>query len=171
MFNLHTDCEQLTRTLVVATCVPIKSMLQISRLRQGTECADRNLHNWRRPVGSGRRQLCRFLSAHSVPCRKRLICNIDLIGTHVATTRVRVNCSQSVWRLNMFKKRHIAMAVAGLCAAQVGVASAWDDDAALLSDNSSTSSQQLTVFNPDGSSYAIAPVDIQVATIEPVIVA
>ena len=71
----------------------------------------------------------------------------------------------------MFKKRHIAMAVAGLFAAQGGVASAWDDDAALLSDSSSTSSQQLTVFNPDGSSYAITPVDIQVATIEPVLVA
>src|SRR5690242_4884772 len=120
--------------------------------------------------GDGDVPVCRFLSANSCGARNSLILSWKNVGTHVATVRVRVNCSQYVWRLNMFKKRHIAMAVAALCAAQVGVASAWDDDAALLSDNSSTSSQQLTVFNPDGSSYAIAPVEIQVATVEPVMI-
>jgi len=44
-------------------------------------------------------------------------------------------------------------------------AMAWDDSW------SSSGSQQLTVFNPDGSAYSIAPVSIEVAMLEPAVIA
>lgn len=62
----------------------------------------------------------------------------------------------------MLKKSRIAMVVAGaLFAAQAGAVPGPSDDAIWL-DEPSGGSQQLTVFNPDGSSYSITPVDVQV---------
>jgi hypothetical protein len=71
----------------------------------------------------------------------------------------------------MFKKSRIAMLVAGaLFAMQTGLAiGQTDDDAISLSASASSSGpEQLTVFNPDGSSYSMTPVDVQVAlAVEP----
>lgn len=62
----------------------------------------------------------------------------------------------------MLKKSRIAMVVAGaLFAAQAGAVPGPSDDVMWL-DESSWGSQQLTVFNPDGSSYSITPVDVPV---------
>ena len=66
----------------------------------------------------------------------------------------------------MLKKNRIAMLVAAaLFAAPTGAVLAHSDDAAWLDESSG--SQQLTMFNPDGSSYSITPVDIQFAMLEP----
>lgn len=65
----------------------------------------------------------------------------------------------------MLKKTRIAMLVAGaLFAAQTGAVLGQSDDAIWLDESSSSSGpQQLTVFNPEGSSYSMTPVEIQVA--------
>ena len=71
----------------------------------------------------------------------------------------------------MLKKSRIPMVVASaLFAAQAGIASgngfgqtdtlSWSDDA--------VASEQLTVFNPDGSSYAIVPIALELATPDPI---
>lgn len=63
----------------------------------------------------------------------------------------------------MFKKTRIAVLVAGaLCAAQAGAGVGQSDDVMWL-DESALMSQQLTVFNRNGSSYSITPVEIQLA--------
>src|SRR5688572_14633263 len=87
---------------------------------------------------------------------------------HVASLRVRAIARICKWRLNMFKKSRVAMIVAGaFFVAQTGVLA---DDAASLDHSSFSDSQQLTVFNPDGSSYSLTPVDIEFATLEPMYV-
>lgn len=62
----------------------------------------------------------------------------------------------------MLKKSHIAVLVAGaLFAAQAGAVPGQVDDA-IGWDESSSGSQQLTVFNPDGTAYSITPLGSQV---------
>jgi hypothetical protein len=66
----------------------------------------------------------------------------------------------------MFKKRSIAAAcILGAAALSTQAGTAWLDDGSV----SYSDSQQVTVFNPDGSSYSLAPVDI--AYIEPMTIA
>ena len=69
----------------------------------------------------------------------------------------------------MFKKSHIAMLVAGgLFAGQAGAVSSLDSpDVAWIDDLSSA--EQITVFNPDGSSYSLISTGIAVAHLDPLL--
>jgi len=71
----------------------------------------------------------------------------------------------------MLKKSRIAMLVAGaMAAAQVGaVSSLSSPDAAWV--NEYSSAEQISVFNPDGSSYSIVPAGIDIAQLEPLLIA
>ena len=64
----------------------------------------------------------------------------------------------------MLSKSHIAVLVAGaFFAAQTGAARVDES----YFDESYADSEQITVFNEDGTSYTISPVDIEVAVLEP----
>lgn len=74
----------------------------------------------------------------------------------------------------MLKKTCIALLTAGaLFATQAGAAITQSDDEAFVWDESSYHSgpQQLTVLNPDGSSYSLTPVGIEmeIAMLEPIL--
>jgi len=66
----------------------------------------------------------------------------------------------------MLHKTHIAILLAGLLVGQTATASRLEQPAAAQLD---TSGGQLTVFNPDGTSYVVSPG--QAAMLEPVIMA
>lgn len=62
----------------------------------------------------------------------------------------------------MFKRKRIAMLIAGglLFAAQAG-ANPWYSAEAIWSDNFPPP-EQITVFNPDGSAYSMVPIEISI---------
>ncbi len=67
----------------------------------------------------------------------------------------------------MFKRSRIAMLVAGaLFAAQAGAELGQSE--ALWSDGFPPP-EQITVFNPDGSSYSIVPIEMDVVSLEPIL--
>ena len=71
----------------------------------------------------------------------------------------------------MLKKNRIAIVVAGaLFAAQTGLVMGQSEDGIGMDDPAS-STQQLTVYNPDGSSYSMAALDLATGMLEPAIVA
>lgn len=94
--------------------------------------------------------------------RNTMIHKVSRDGTLVAGRTGRASCSHLCDGGNMLKKSHIAVLVAGaLFTAQAGAAPGQFDDA-IGWDESPAGSQQLTVFNPDGSAYSITPVEIPV---------